>query len=88
MFDHETYRNIAVVVDWARRRLSVKALTAFTTAGKDVLAVIAAGITSGLPMKQWDGDPKITALLDKMEVSIDNFQNVFEEEVIDSDLPL
>lgn len=88
MFDPENFHNIAVITDWAHKRLSVKAIGAFATMSKNFFTVCAAGITSGLPFKQWECDSKIEALIVKFEASAEVFSDLWDAEIVESDQPL
>lgn len=69
MFSTETYADIATIVAWAKKNLSAKTIGAAFTVAKDIIAVVAKGVTSGLPFLEWENQPDISALFDRAEAS-------------------
>jgi hypothetical protein len=84
IFDHETYRNIAIILMHARKKIvssySPELIKATLMMTKDVAAAFAAGIVSGLPMDNWGENEKLLALWDRADISCESFERIVNEQ--------
>lgn len=80
MFDSETSANLATIINWGRKHFPKRAIIAFWPMAKDLIAVIANGITSGVPIDDWESDVKLAPIVAKLHESGNHFFDVLGAE--------